>query len=143
VVGVGVGGNPNPYTYPTDPINGEDITGNCWGCGYLKHHWHAIRKGLELAATAAVIGLACGATAVGCIVAVGAIAGGLSSGINYKQDHKKQTTGGFWSAFNEGAITGGVPAFGWYKATGGNATSGFQVGKQLIKNVFRFRSGWN
>lgn len=33
---------PQPCTYPTDPINGEDLTGNCWGCGFLKKHWRAI-----------------------------------------------------------------------------------------------------
>jgi hypothetical protein len=37
-----IGGNANPYVYLTNPIDGQDLTGDCWGCHWFKKHWKAI-----------------------------------------------------------------------------------------------------
>jgi len=81
------GGNENTYTYPNDPINGNDFTG-CWPWD-LVANVAALGAGIVL--SAAAFGFFCAATAgVGCIVALGvagAIGGALSGavdGINKK-----------------------------------------------------------
>jgi RHS repeat-associated protein len=36
-----MGGNANPYSYPFDPVNGSDLTGNCWE---ICHAWPATKR---------------------------------------------------------------------------------------------------
>jgi RHS repeat-associated protein len=61
------GGNANPYTYPTDPINQMDLTGQCWSCGWIKKVAKAAWKNRSTIVGA----VALGACAIGGPVACG------------------------------------------------------------------------
>lgn len=66
------GGNPNPYVYPTDPINGSDLTGQ-WGwprwvksaSRWASSHRSTIAMGIALIGCAGSGGLGCAALAAG------------------------------------------------------------------------------
>ncbi|MDO8105847.1 RHS repeat-associated core domain-containing protein [Isoptericola sp. b441] len=70
------GGNPNTYTYPLDPINGFDLTGQSWWSS-LKSGMHSLYKsvgGWKGIATAAVFALCVVGAGVTCFAASGVLA---------------------------------------------------------------------
>lgn len=70
------GGNPNTYTYPLDPINMSDTTGQ-WGCGWCKKAWKSGKKYVKRAGSWASRNKSTIAwTAAGFIPGVGAAAWG-------------------------------------------------------------------
>jgi RHS repeat-associated protein len=87
------GGTPNPYTYPTDPINHQDMTGAFDLGGWINNAWNSavdwvgsnreaiVRFSLSVIATAVstvLIAGICGASAgIGCFILAGATIGGL------------------------------------------------------------------
>lgn len=46
-----LGGNANPYTYPTDPVNGADLTGRCGRLGLNCSTWISIGIGVVVTVT--------------------------------------------------------------------------------------------
>ena len=77
------GGNENTYTYPNDPINGNDFTG-CWGASdWIGLGGLVFGTLITAAACAASAGVAC--LVVGLVV--GGVSGALESGAKAAEEH--------------------------------------------------------
>ena len=134
------GGNPNSYTYPTDPITGYDLNGKCWGWGceaianVARHAWdNSLVRG---AIVGVAVGLVCvGSAGVGCALIAGAAIGAAVGAAHYLTTNSHRTWGGFFRATAIGA------ASGIFKGAGGFARSSFLFSRGLSAGIRFGRHG--
>ena len=102
------GGSAGPYLYPTDPIDGFDLTGQCWSwCNHVWHHFrHFVSKHWRGMAQVGVFG-ACIVVSVGACAGLGVAAAFATNARWSRHGHYR---GMNWTGFG---IDAGLALVGW------------------------------